>query len=153
MSYTNESLLKDEKILYHTRPHYIIFYTVFLWLALAIFMIKVADSTMLTGAMVLAALISFVSDLISYYFSEYVITNRRVIMKVGFIRRQSLELFLERIEGVYVEQGIIGRILNFGTVIIAGVGGTKNPFYYIPDPLKFRSDVQQQIDVQKVGGK
>jgi uncharacterized membrane protein YdbT with pleckstrin-like domain len=146
MSYTKESLLKDEKIVYYTRPHYIIFYTIFLWLMLAIFMTKVANSTFLALIMVLMGLACFIGDLISYYFSEYVITNRRIIMKVGFIRRQSLEVFLERIEGIYVEQGIIGRILNFGTVIIAGIGGTKNPFFYIPDPIKFRSDVQQQIE-------
>ncbi len=150
MSYIKDTLLKDEQILYYTRPHYIVFYSVFLWAAVFIFTVWISSSTLLGGLMLLFGLISFISDLISYKCSEYAITNRRILIKVGFIRRKSLEIFLDRIEGVYVEQGISGRILNFGTVIIAGVGGTKNPFFYIPDPLKFRSNIQQQLQ-QGVG--
>jgi len=145
MSYIKDTLLKDEQILYYTKPHYIVFYTVLLWLALAVFAVKFAADLLIGGAMLLMGLVSFVNDLISYYCAEYVITNRRILMKVGFIRRKSLEIFLDRVEGIYVEQGIIGRVLNFGTIIIAGVGGTKNPFFYISDPLKFRSSIQQQM--------
>lgn len=152
MSYAKETLLKDEKIVFATHPHYIIFYTIVLWLALAIFMVQIAHSKPLAVIMLLMGAFGFVGDLISYYYSEYVITSRRILVKTGFIRRKSLEIYLERIEGVSVEQGIVGRVLNFGTVIIAGVGGTKDPFLFVPDPLGFRSSVQQQIEVQKGGG-
>jgi uncharacterized membrane protein YdbT with pleckstrin-like domain len=151
MSYIQDTLLKDEQIVYYTRPHFVVFYTVFIWLVLAVFMGKFMGSTMLGVVMLVMGLISFVGDLISYYCSEYVITSRRILMKVGFIRRKSLEIFLDRVEGVYVEQGIMGRVFNFGTVIIAGVGGTKNPFFFIPTPLKFRSAIQSQM--QKGDGK
>lgn len=145
MTYIKDSLLKDEQILYHIKPHFIVFYTVLLWIALAIFTYRVVNNPLLIIVLLLIGLVSFISDFISYYCSEYVITNRRVLMKVGFIRRKSLEIFLDRVEGIYVEQGILGRILNFGTIIIAGVGGTKNPFFFIPDPLKFRGILQEHM--------
>lgn len=147
MSYIKKTLLQEETILYFTKPHYIIFYPMLLWLALAIWFFDTTAGTTLLGTIALiASIFSCINSLINYYTSEYAITNKRVIIKFGFIRRQSLEVFLERIEGIYIEQSIIGRILNFGTVIIGGIGGTKNPFPYIPDPIKFRSSVQQQIE-------
>jgi Bacterial membrane flanked domain. len=145
MSYTQKTLLPEEKILYYTKPHYIIFSQVLAWLALAMTASKFGYSTLLIIILLLMSFFGFIGSLIGYYCSEYAITNKRIVMKVGFIRRKSLEIFLGRVEGVYIEQSIIGRILNFGTIIIAGVGGTKNPFFYIPDPLKFRSSVQEQM--------
>jgi hypothetical protein len=151
MSYIKDTLLKDESVLYSTKPHYIIFYTVFMWLFLALFAAKYLGSIFFGGVMLFLAVISFVNDLISYQCSEYAITNKRILMKVGFIRRKSLEIFLDRVEAVFVEQNIFGRILNFGTVVIIGVGGTKSHFFFIANPLKFRSNVQSQR--QKSGDK
>ena len=67
-------------------------------------------------------------------------------MKVGFIRRNSLEIFLHKIESVYVEQSLFGRIFNYGVIVIAGTGGSKDPFPFIPNPLLFRRKVQEQIE-------
>jgi len=53
----------------------------------------------------------------------YVITNYRIITKKGFIRKEERELMYDKITDVYVDQGILGRIFNFGTVIpISGSG-------------------------------
>jgi hypothetical protein len=152
MSYAKKTLQKGEDIVLFTRPHYIIFYTITYYLLLAIFMMFMFNIFLFAGIVALVGVFNFFSDLISFYYSEYVITNRRVLMKVGFIRQRSLEIYLEKIEGIVVEQNIIGRILNFGTVMISGVGGTKDPYYFIPDPLKFRSLVQQQMELLKSHG-
>jgi uncharacterized membrane protein YdbT with pleckstrin-like domain len=45
-----------------------------------------------------------------------------------FIRRNSVELLINKVEGIQVNQGILGRILGFGSITISGTGGTKNPF-------------------------
>lgn len=143
MTYVKKTLLLEEKILYHTKPHYIIFYPIFLWTALTLWFFN-TDNILFGIFLLLISILSLVNSLINYYCSEYVITNKRIIMKIGFIRRKSLEIFLERIEGIYIEQSIVGRALNFGTVFVGGVGGTKNPFFYIPNPIEFRNKVQQQ---------
>ena len=74
--------------------------------------------------------------------SELVITDRRVLIKVGFIRRQTFEMFISKIESVGVTQGVIGRFFNYGTVEIRGTGGSSESFATIAAPLQFRDAIQ-----------
>ena len=148
MLYIQKTLLPEEKILYFTRPHYIIFYPALICLVLAVWFLTSSHVPMLTGyLLMLMSVIIFIGELITYTCSEYGVTDKRIIMKVGFISSRSLELFLDRIEGVYVEQSVAGRIFGFGTVLVGGIGGTKDPFFYIPNPFEFRNKVQQQIQI------
>ena len=71
------------------------------------------------------------------------------MIKTGFIRRNSLETLLTKVEGIQVNQGMLGRILNYGTIIVKGTGGTSNPFHKIDAPLEFRKKVQEQIALKE----
>ena len=79
---------------------------------------------------------------------RFVLTNKRIIEKVGIVRLDSNELVLHRCEGVNLSQGILGRILNYGTVIVT-TGEVANEYPYIKNPLKFKTLVNQQIDNYK----
>jgi Bacterial PH domain/GYF domain 2 len=82
--------------------------------------------------------------------SELVITDRRVLIKVGFIRRHTFEMFISKIESVAVYQGMIGRIFDYGTVEIRGTGGSSESFATIAAPLQFRDAIQLvQSDSEK----
>jgi uncharacterized membrane protein YdbT with pleckstrin-like domain len=94
---------------------------------------------------ILIAILTGVASFINFTTSEFGITNKRVIIKVGFIRRDSLEVLLNKVEGIQVNQGILGRILGFGSIIVSRTGGTKDPFHKIDAPLEFRKRVQEQI--------
>ena len=72
-------------------------------------------------------------------------TDQRVIMKRGWIHRHSVEIFLQRLEAVNVNQTVLGRIFNYGSVFVIGTGGTKDAYYDVPAPIKFRRIVQQQL--------
>jgi hypothetical protein len=74
--------------------------------------------------------------------SELVITDRRVLIKVGFIQRQTFEMFISKIESVAVVQGMVGKILDYGTVEIRGTGGSSQSFATIAAPLQFRDAIQ-----------
>jgi len=76
--------------------------------------------------------------------SEFAITNKRVIMKVGLIRRKALEMNLSKIESVNVDQTIMGRILGYGTITIIGTGGTRESFASISKPMEFRRVFQEK---------
>jgi uncharacterized membrane protein YdbT with pleckstrin-like domain len=78
--------------------------------------------------------------------TEFAITNRRVIAKTGFIRRHTLEMLLPKIESVDVRQGILGRMLNFGTVTVTGTGGTRESFRAIAEPIVVRKKINQIIE-------
>lgn len=83
------------------------------------------------------------SAIIARLTSEFVITNRRIVIKTGWIRVHTVEININQIESIKVEQGLIGRVLGFGTVAIIGSGGTQEVFYYIARPLEFRRAYQR----------
>ena len=70
--------------------------------------------------------------------TEIAVTNQRIIQKRGLIRRDTIELNVPKIESVDVRQSILGRLLNHGTVIVRGTGGSSNPLAYVSEPLKLR---------------
>ena len=79
-----------------------------------------------------------IKNLITYFTTEYGITNKRVISKQGLIRRDIEEINLSSIESINVNQSIIGRILNYGTIIISGRGTSKVIFKDIDNVVEVR---------------
>jgi len=70
--------------------------------------------------------------------TEIVITNLKVVLKVGLIFRDTIELNNDDIEGVQINQTVVQRILGYGTIIITGNGSTEQTISYIDRPLEFR---------------
>ncbi len=159
--YIDSTLLHDEKLIYFTRPHWIVFapslaaliIAILFWHFSSMYHMNFAlfDNLSLMNALGLIALVIFaywfVRAYILYRFSEYAVTDRRVIMKEGWISRRALEIFLRKLEGINVDQTITGRILSYGTLVIIGTGGTKDHYFNIPKPFEFRKIVQQQTDL------
>ena len=88
--------------------------------------------------MVVLGLVFLAAAWIRVHSTEIAITNRRVIAKFGFIRRHTIEINLEKVESLRVEQGLMGRFLNYGTIFIGGTGSALAPIPDIADPLVFR---------------
>lgn len=78
------------------------------------------------------------SQVIRFYTTEIAVTNVRVMGKVGFRRRTTIEMLLEKIESLQVEQGFIGQWLNFGTVTLSAAGADNARLNSIVEPLKLR---------------
>lgn len=78
--------------------------------------------------------------------TELAITSKRVIAKVGLIRRNTVELNHSKVESFNVDQSILGRIFGYGTVIVNGTGGGKTPIPSIDAPLDFRRQAVETID-------
>jgi uncharacterized membrane protein YdbT with pleckstrin-like domain len=74
--------------------------------------------------------------------SEFAVTTSRVILKTGFASRRTIEIKLARVESVQVDQDLFGRLLNYGTIMVIGTGGTREPFTLIDNPQGFRRAVQ-----------
>jgi len=77
--------------------------------------------------------------------AEFAVTNRRVMIKLGILQRRTVETMLSKIEAVAVDQGLTGRIFDFGTITVTGTGGTRETFENIASPLEFRRQVQGQL--------
>ncbi|NML62288.1 PH domain-containing protein [Massilia sp. RP-1-19] len=83
--------------------------------------------------------IFFIAAYLKYISTELAITNKRVIAKFGFISRRTVEIKLSKVESMQVEQGILGRIFNFGSLVVAGAGTPQAPIPGISDPITFRT--------------
>ena len=70
--------------------------------------------------------------------TELVLTDRRIIAKSGFIRRDTVEMNLGKVESLHVHQGLLGRLLNFGDVTVVGTGSSLEPLRGIGHPLELR---------------
>jgi len=146
MSYIDKNLMNGEKILYSGKLHWAVFLWPIIWFIVAIMFFGGGGDTAAAGVIfVLIAIVTGIASFINYTTSEFGITNKRVIVKVGFIRRNSVEVLLNKVEGIQVNQGILGRILGFGSITVSGTGGTKNLFHKIDAPLEFRKRAQEQI--------
>jgi uncharacterized membrane protein YdbT with pleckstrin-like domain len=159
MSYLDDHLLAGERIIYRARLHWIIFGAsiglVVLGALLAIILSVYQPEYWYLGlALAGIGLLMAIGPAIRYISSEFAVTDKRVLGKVGFIERESDETMLSKVEAIGVDQGIIGRLLGFGTVTITGTGGTQEAFAMISQPLEFRRQIQTQVVVhdERKGG-
>lgn len=83
-------------------------------------------------------LFSFYSVYMDDKTREFAITNRRIIGKEGFISRKTVDYNLTSIESVDVEQSVLGRIFNFGNLVIVGSGGSEYTVKGIKQPNEFK---------------
>ncbi len=144
MGYIEDNLLEKERIIYQTKTHKIIFLWPVIWLVAGIVLI-LAGMVDVAGILFVVAVIHGIIVFINYISTEYGLTNQRVIVKEGIIKRETQEMFLKKIESIQVDQSVMGRMLGFGTISISGTGGQNDPFERIPDPLEFKKQVQQQL--------
>jgi membrane protein YdbS with pleckstrin-like domain len=84
-----------------------------------------------------------------YLGTEFGVTNKRLLLKKGIIRIAVAEIPFDRIESLFCRQGLLGRIFNYGTVCVTGVGGTKTEFYMVSRPLSFRLKVADVMEKNK----
>lgn len=79
---------------------------------------------------------------------EYVVTNRRVIYKEGIIRRDVVFFPLERIQTVDVRQSVLGRLLNYGNVIVHTAATTHGTTAraFINNPEEWRRQIFRAIE-------
>jgi Bacterial membrane flanked domain. len=118
-TYADKHLISDETVVFETKLHWVIFFTL-----RSLFTLTIAAWLEMS-------------------FSEFVITNRRIIIKRGFIARNTFEMNLSKIESVNVDQPLMGRIFNYGSITIIGTGGTHETFLNISRPLEFRKAFQE----------
>jgi len=104
------------------------------------------QATFLIGiAVLLIAALPVLAAALTWHSAEFAVTNKRVILKTGFIESKTAEMFLNKIESVGVDQSIVGRIMDYGTIVIRGTGGSLEPFHRVSAPLRFRRQIQEQI--------
>lgn len=146
MGYVAKVIRSDEKILAEGKLHWIIF-----WPAIACFVVAVIAAVFSGMAGIIAALLAIIVALIGLFLAakeglqrwgtEIAVTDRRVIYKTGLIRRHTAEMNMDKVESVIVNQSLIGRLLDFGSVHIRGTGEGIEHLHYISSPISLRNTI------------
>lgn len=137
-SYVEGALVKDEKIVHLGR---ISLWSLWHLFALGLLLLPVFG----------LGLIFWVLAYVRYKTTELAITTKRVIVKHGFIRRRTVEININKVESIQVDQEILGRMFNFGTLVIAGAGDPQAPIAGISSPMAFRKAFIEAQDQTKSG--
>lgn len=153
MSYVEQNLMPEEQVLYRAQLHWAMFFppAVALAVGFVLFVIIVASRGRATLYLLIClfifivGILSGISAVVSYYSTEFALTNKRVIAKTGVLQRRSIELLLPKVESIGVTQPIMGRLLDYGTIVVTGTGGTKELFRNIASPLELRKRVNAEL--------
>jgi hypothetical protein len=153
MRYVDEVLQPGETIRGVTSVSWVGFLPgIFLWIIAILLLIFIApwsqDSAVLKligWLAMLAAAVVGTGLLIKHWWrrftTEVAVTDRRIICKVGFIKRRTVEMHMDKVESVDVDQTIMGRLLSYGDITIRGTGETMEMLRMIDHPLEFRNHV------------
>jgi hypothetical protein len=149
MSYVNHTLHKDETVVARGRLHWIIYRKSIVLLAIcaALIAISCLDSTirgLSLGSASICGIFSLffaIPPMWRQLTTEIAVTNKRLIVKHGFINRHTAEMSLANIESTYVDQNILGRILNYGTIHCRGSGDGLEHVHDVKAPIEFRSAI------------
>ena len=154
MGYIERTLMPGERVVLKAQLHWAMFLgpTSPGGLGCALLVDGLTDSGASASSMACIALLLFLFGLlyllsvaVIYFTTEFAVTDKRVIAKTGFLQRRSLELLLTKVESIGVTQPLIGRLFNYGTIVVVGTGGTKESFPNIMAPMEFRRRINTQI--------
>lgn len=143
-----ENLQADETLLFQTKKHFIIFLPSILTTIVCFFFLFNSNPYVVkfTFLPAIAALLSWINDFLIYATSSYTVTSKRVILKEGFFFQHKNEMRITTIANVTVNQSLLGRFLNYGTVILYPFGGSADPFTQIAQPNVLLKHLQLQLD-------
>jgi uncharacterized membrane protein YdbT with pleckstrin-like domain len=147
MKYVKEVLQPGETILFASTIHWLIYLPAMLLLiaAIAATFQTVGGSELVWRSISLllfaAALLSAARAWFKRWTTEIAVTDRRIIYKRGFIRRHTIEMNMEKVESVDVNQSLLGRIFDYGDVLVRGTGVGFEPLQMIESPIALRNAV------------
>jgi uncharacterized membrane protein YdbT with pleckstrin-like domain len=147
--YIASNLLAGERVLHSAKMHWFIYVPGSALLALAIYFTITGrqDGGIMLGIFAFPfGIFLLLKAWIQQITTELAVTSKRVVAKVGLISRNTIELNHSKVESLSVDQGVLGRIFGFGTIMISGTGGGKTPIPNIDSPLQFRREAMQAID-------
>ena len=152
--YVQNTLLDGEELIYEARISWVVFLKPALLSGILclIAVLWTGDSARLMWGLGLGAVVLGIGGaLIRIATTEIAVTDKRIILKTGFVKRETMEQFLEKIDSISVDQTVIDRLTNSGTITVRGSGQSSSPVADIDNPLQFRKTVNEQVDRLKSG--
>jgi uncharacterized membrane protein YdbT with pleckstrin-like domain len=128
MRYIDESLAPGETII--ARGKWPTLFWVGAWAALLVL------------GIIIVGIFIFAGMAIKMMTTDFAVTNRRVILKEGWLNRKTHELAVESVEGVSLDQSLWARIFGYGRVVVTGTGEATILFPPMAHPVEFRRAIE-----------
>ncbi|WP_376790174.1 PH domain-containing protein [Thermoflexus sp.] len=158
MSYIEQLLGENERVLFQTRQHPLVLLrpvlgygipagiligmTIASGLLFPPFTPPVVIAGLALAAIPLALLIR---SLLRWWNEVYLVTTRRVVQVEGILNKNVLDSSLEKVNDVVLRQSIWGRLFNYGDIeILTGSEIGVNRLNRIADPLRFKQVMLDQ---------
>lgn len=164
MAYPTKLLSPGESIQFEMRPHWrALIMPVIVLIALVflgVWLYFLTDNSILRWIIALVAIIILLFGVLIPFLrwvtTQYVFTDRRIIVRHGLLTKQGRDVPLAKVNSVSFEQSLLGRMFNFGVLQIesANVDGTLS-INDVPDVEEIQRDVyrlQEEDDVRRRGG-
>jgi uncharacterized membrane protein YdbT with pleckstrin-like domain len=156
MRYPVRLLTEDEDVVHQFRPHWRVLLPAVAWAmllgALAGAAFAALDPPYTWYALGIATLIWLVLStrrLFDWWFTSYVLTTERIIVRAGMIARTGTEIPLESITNVLFSQKVIERVLGYGDVMVESAGREgQSRLMDIPDPEAFQSEIYRARELR-----
>ena len=146
MGYIDEKLTEGEQAVYRTKLHPAVLMFPILATGLAVAYLL---PTRIGPYVIVLPIIWLALELASSGVSEFAVTNKRVLMKRGYLPKRIMDTPLEKVEKIEVTHSALGKKVGYGTVIVRGTDGSSSSFSAMKHPLEFRDKVQEQVDRKK----
>jgi uncharacterized membrane protein YdbT with pleckstrin-like domain len=140
MSYVQRVLQPGEQVRHISSIHWIVY-----WPGVAVAVVAVVAYWLgwqyAAYALALVAVVLLIQQWFQWWVTEIAVTNRRIIYKTGLVRRQTNEMNMDKVESVKIDQSILGRMLDYGNVMMLGTGEGFETLRTIASPIALRNSI------------
>lgn len=146
MKYVQKTLLPDETVQetakFSMYDNTIALISPFLVIPAAFYFFEFKTFLMISA---LSISTSFIFIFLDDYTREFAITDKRIIVKQGFLDLNAFSIGNNILEKVEVKQTFTGLIFGFGDIIITGRGSSKHTVRGVSNPLKVKRTLEERI--------
>jgi uncharacterized membrane protein YdbT with pleckstrin-like domain len=91
-----------------------------------------------------------VARYITWVTSHFVVTNHRIIYRTGWLRKDGIDIPLDRVNNVVISQSLVERVIGAGDLLIESAGESgQQRFSDIRSPLRVQNQIYAQIQLEK----
>lgn len=129
MAFPHKLLTENETIVFDMHPHWKVLVDEALKLAILVGLavlvkarIDASWTNFSIGLGVVVWTLMALPDILKWRFTDFTLTNERLISRRGVIAKNSKEIPLETINTVTFDQSILGRMMGYGTLTVESAG-------------------------------
>ena len=145
-----EQTTKEEQEFYRAEQHWIVLVQPVLWaFASLIVFIRWDDLRLFGFVLAIFAVVTAVIATFTYASARFIITDQCVHLYSGLFRGRCVRLPLTEITGAHVERTLLGRILDYGLVIITDDKKQTSQLKKVAVPRRFVENLEQRVNAEE----